>query len=308
MSNKLSNLTEITSLSGNDLFLVAQNNGNSTYTSKKIQYSNLLYSAVENLSGNITIDNTNNGKIISNYGAVSNVTYTFDTLANLGSKFDVTIVNNVGITTYNTSYANIGGAGNRTSIITFSCNNGAGMTNAIVNGNTTEDVCYWNSGNAVGKYMIFQFATSQNITEAKWYQGTSDEHGTWQWQGSNDGSTYASIGDTFTFGGSSPQTQTSLNGNTLAYTYYRIIGISGTISSAPYLREMEFKIGNVDTATSISVKIVPPSGVQLPGTSASDRCLSCPNKFGLIHLRVTDAGIICLSAYPSSAAWVDTAP
>ena len=41
MSNKLSNLTEITSLSGNDLFLVAQNNGNSTYTSKKIQYSNI---------------------------------------------------------------------------------------------------------------------------------------------------------------------------------------------------------------------------------------------------------------------------
>lgn len=41
MSNKkISELTEMTALSGNDLLLVAENNGDGSYTSKKIQVSN----------------------------------------------------------------------------------------------------------------------------------------------------------------------------------------------------------------------------------------------------------------------------
>lgn len=111
----------------------------------------------------------------------------------------------------------------------------AGVGNAVdVSGGTV---------NAAGLYWRFDFgvASSVKITEAKWYQDTSATHGTWKWQGSNDASAWTDIGSTFTLGGSTTQTITTLSGNGSGYRYYRLLGVSGTMSGSPSLLEIEFK-------------------------------------------------------------------
>jgi hypothetical protein len=143
-----------------------------------------------------------------------------------------------------TSYSNPGGSGLRFSIVTptwsptlFQSSN----PYSLIDGNTTSSSAY--IGGAVADlYMVFDFHFPCIIDEAKWYQSNAAEHGTWKWQGSNDGSNWTDIGSSFTLGGASTQTQTQLNGNTTAYRYYRLLGVSGTASNSPWLYEIQFQI------------------------------------------------------------------
>ena len=143
----------------------------------------------------------------------------------------------------NASYTNSGGSGDRTASITVASNIAVGTLSQLVNGNTTGSSVYL-TGTVSGKYVSFDFGTgaSRIITEAKFYQGGTQTHGTWVWQGSNDGSTWKDIGAYFTLGGVATQTITTLSSNASAFRYYRIFGVSGTASSAPWIYEFEFKI------------------------------------------------------------------
>lgn len=151
-----------------------------------------------------------------------------------------------------TSYANTGGTGARTGIITVTQDStntiGVGytiskfvdgsFTNSIAGsvgfaGNFTVDATHW---------IRFDFGSTKYITEAKWYQSTTDAHGSWKWQGSNDGSTFTDIGASFTLGAATTQTQTTLSSNAGLWRYYRLIGVSGTANNAPFIQEIEFKI------------------------------------------------------------------
>lgn len=94
------------------------------------------------------------------------------------------------------------------------------------------------------------------ITEAKWYFYTSSwssDLGTWQYQGSSNGSDWTDIGSSFTLADSSGlapypsiwafETHTELSGNTTAYAYYRIKGESGTTTTSGIsVGNVEFKI------------------------------------------------------------------
>jgi hypothetical protein len=101
---------------------------------------------------------------------------------------------------------------------------------------------FFNDGqNSAGLEVRFQFAIKSKVTEARWIQNTSGSHGTWRWQGSDDGSAWENIGGTFTLGASGTQTHTELNGNTEGYFYYRLLGVSGTTSWNPWIQECEFK-------------------------------------------------------------------
>ncbi|HMJ91678.1 MAG TPA: hypothetical protein VK530_17785 [Candidatus Acidoferrum sp.] len=147
------------------------------------------------------------------------------------------------------SYANAGGTGNRTSIITVS---------QAANTVSTADINFLVDGDTSSAGRGFFFAQPQDgstfwirfdfgsgnakvITEAKFYQG-NQSHGTWQWQGSDDGAAWTSSGSSFTLGGAATQTQTSLAANTTAYRYYRILGLSGTASNADFIYQFEFKL------------------------------------------------------------------
>jgi len=144
------------------------------------------------------------------------------------------------------------GTGNRTTDITvtssgFTWTNNVGTCttayeSCFVNGNTTTDQIYapTNNGESVtGKYIRFQFPEQIIIQEISiGYSGTHPS-GTWKTQGSNDASTWTDVGSTFTFGGASVDV-VDLSTNTTAYSYYQVIGVSGTYSYDNYTREAEF--------------------------------------------------------------------
>ena len=138
--------------------------------------------------------------------------------------------------------------GDRTSTVTVSS---AGLSLGVsgtianfVNGNFGEDTTnswyFSNDYDPVGGHVKFDFGSAVTNTDAKWYQSNSNSHGTWKWQGSNDDSDWTDIGSSFTLGGATMQQQTQLNGNATAYRYYRLLGLSGTTSSSPYIEEIVF--------------------------------------------------------------------
>lgn len=158
-----------------------------------------------------------------------------------------------------TSYDNVGGKGDRTAIITAT--NSAGLfypaydnPNTLLDGVKTGNFLAFANTSATGHWILFDFleGNSRIITEAKWFQDTSDEEGTWKWQGSGNGSDWTDIGSTFTLGGSAEQTQTTLSANATGYRYYRLLATAGNINWLPSLREIEFKISSDSNIAKVS--------------------------------------------------------
>lgn len=145
-----------------------------------------------------------------------------------------------------TSYSNPGGSGYRypIQIPTTNASLGGGGTNpnVLVDGSFGH-AFWWNPQSAAGLYVKIDLGAARVIDEIKWYQSTTNTHGTWQWFGSNDDSSYTAIGATFTLGGATTQTLATLSGNTTAYRYYKMVGSAGTTSDNPWLTGIEFKIG-----------------------------------------------------------------
>lgn len=148
-----------------------------------------------------------------------------------------------------TSYANTGGTGDRTAIITVTASASliaSGAVSNLVNGNTAENNTWFNA-RTDGK-ITFDFGSGnlKIIDTFKWYQSNNSNHGTWKWEGSNDGSSYSDVGSSFTFdggiAGAAKEFTAPLSGNTLAYRYWRLTQVSGTCNTGPFIREMEFKL------------------------------------------------------------------
>lgn len=161
-----------------------------------------------------------------------------------------------------TSYANSGGTGGRTGIITTSTSMalyGGSVISNLVNGsftaNASNAIAFTTTGAVSGEYIRFDFGSGKVIDEAKWYQDASNTHGTWKWQGSNDASSWTDIGTTFTLGGTT-QTITELSGNITAYRYYQLLGVSGNRSPTPWITEIEFKIGDPSTFTGFNMPML----------------------------------------------------
>lgn len=152
-----------------------------------------------------------------------------------------------------TSYANPGGTGNRTGIITATTNlNLAAASDRLINGSfadSTAGSTYFFSGNSgSGKWFRWDFGLNGNrlIDEFKWYQNTSQGHGTWSFQGSNDATTWTTLA-TFTLG--VPATQTVAFSNSTYYRYYQLVTAGATTSGSPWLREIEFKLEGMPTVS-----------------------------------------------------------
>lgn len=169
----------------------------------------------------------------------------------LNSAGVATFVNTVISAGQNTSYSNTDGQGNRTSSIVVSGSStllAGGTWDNLVDGATASNATDSIAFNAVavsGLNITFDFGVgaSRIINEVTWKQGSAASHGTWQWQGSKDNATWTNIGATFTLGGATTQTQTTMSANSEGYRWYRLLGSSGTASGAPYIQEVEFKIG-----------------------------------------------------------------
>lgn len=142
-----------------------------------------------------------------------------------------------------TSYANPGGTGDRTGMITGSATltlQGGALSN-MVDGSFS-GVAYFGNGQSSGN-IKFDFGSAKVIDEFKWYQDRHDyANGTWQLAGSNDNTNWADIGSPFAISTSTDITVASFV-NTNAYRYYRMTLVSGSTSYWPYVQEIEFKIG-----------------------------------------------------------------
>ena len=146
-----------------------------------------------------------------------------------------------------TSYANTGGTGNRTSIITATHDGSlfaGGTAPRMVDGVTSGTFDMW--FNASGShYLKFDFGTRVVIDTFKWFQGNNANHGTWQWYGSNDNSSYTALGSSFTLDGgigNTPKEHAQPAGNVTFYRYYRLTQLSGNCSASPDIYEIQFKI------------------------------------------------------------------
>lgn len=149
------------------------------------------------------------------------------------------------VETTGSSYLRVFGTGARTGIITATADIAFGLGKSVtllINGNPADSSFYFDGGAVANKYIKFDFGTGITITEAAWFQSLTNSHGSWKWQGSANDSDWSDIGSAFTLGGAATQLQTELNGNTIAYRYYRLLGISGNASNTPVLYEIDFKI------------------------------------------------------------------
>jgi hypothetical protein len=152
-----------------------------------------------------------------------------------------------------TSYDNAGGKGNRTASITVSFTGGlmGGTASGLVNGVfSSSDGLYFANTGVSGKYIRFDFGAGAQkvINEIKYYQQTATTQGVWQFQGSNDASSWTNIGSTFTLGSAATDTITAMSANTTTYRYYQLLGVSGSGNSSPWAYEWEFKIGEPSSA------------------------------------------------------------
>lgn len=177
------------------------------------------------------------------------------------------------------SYSNTDGTGNRTGTITASVTStggslGAGTAPNLVNGSKTANAsnATWFNGGTDWR-VLFDFGSGRTIRQARWFQDATNTHGIWKWRGSNDNSTFFDIGGTFTLGGvnaGAGDIHHSLQDNTTSYRYYQLFQVSGTVSSAPWLTEIEFFInGTTDDLADQSYKSPIGGGVAADGQSSS---------------------------------------
>lgn len=141
--------------------------------------------------------------------------------------------------------------GNRTASITITSSGVSviGAISAWVDGNTGAG--WWtNSTTVAGAWIRFDFGSPRIVDACRWWKESSAVWGTWQWQGSNNGSSWTDIGPSYTPGTGNgnydhvyPGTRLdlSLASNRTAYRYYRLLGVSGSFQ-AHNMYEMEFRL------------------------------------------------------------------
>lgn len=203
------------------------------------------------------------------------------------------------------SYSNTGGSGDRLLIITVTTTVSLHPTYSqditeIVDGITGSSTLKFTLADCTNRYIRFDFGegASKVIEEAIWYQSTGGvgyNHGTWRFQGSNNGTSWTNIGSTFTLGSSAPQTLTELAGNTTGYRYYQLFCTTGTASSNPNIKEIEFKIKNYEgnsfgwlTSTKPTTSTVIKIGRAISTTILDVEIEEIPNHAGLNDLGADD--------------------
>lgn len=149
---------------------------------------------------------------------------------------------------YAPSYWNTGGLGDRTGAFTSTTTAtfGAGVISNLIDGvyaDNNSDGLFFNSGQS-SREIKWDLGTAYCITGMRLSQGTAGSHGTWAVEGSNDNSSWTTI-TSITFGSTAGAFGNWTWTNATDYRYYRLRQTAGTTNSGPWLREVEFKIGNV---------------------------------------------------------------
>jgi hypothetical protein len=93
-------------------------------------------------------------------------------------------------------------------------------------------------------FLRYNLAVAQKFTSAKIQCDRAFNAGIWVWQGSNDsGTNWTDVSAQFTLASAtSPFLSTAALTPTIAYSAYRMRGVSGSFDAAPYYQELEFTI------------------------------------------------------------------
>lgn len=183
-----------------------------------------------------------------------------------------------------TSYANSGGTGDRTAMITvaqvgtLSSGTWVGAAGALVNGgkaNDTTNANYTSTiGGVTGIVIRFDFGAGvkKYIDEFKWYQNTSAALGTFVFEASNDDASYVQLGASFTLdGGSTGTTFSTPHANPAPYRYYRLRQTGSSTTSQPWYWEIEFKIASTSgdfTVNALAVRSAALTAATAPATAS----------------------------------------
>jgi hypothetical protein len=141
-----------------------------------------------------------------------------------------------------TSYLNPLGSGDRTATITVSKSAGADIRGPLSRfvGLGASNTYFENVPN--GEWLKFDFGAAKVIDELKYYQQLAVSQGTWQLEGSNDDSTWTTVGIPFEITGTTFVSVGAFSSNTNSYRYYRIKKTAGTVNRSPWAYQFEFKI------------------------------------------------------------------
>lgn len=179
-----------------------------------------------------------------------------------------------------TSYANSGGAGNRTASITVTSNMTAQSPTtwaALVNGSTASD-----GTNSVddplgvttitaGDYITFDFGVGvkKYIDESSLYVSTGTGRGTWKWRGSNDNATWTDVSAAVTWALGMPLVVPLSGVPSAGYRYYQWVAVSGGTWPNGYLNEFEFKLvaGTATPTNNLTVRSSAFTAASVPTTA-----------------------------------------
>jgi hypothetical protein len=144
-----------------------------------------------------------------------------------------------------TSYANVGGTGDRQSIITVGGTAITGTAEQLVDGLENNSSPFMAGGAADGSTITVTFnsGSSAYFDEFTFVQDTSVAQGVWKWQSSDNGSTWTDVGSSFTLTGSLAGTvNTEPSGASTPHRYWQMIKVSGSTNPGPLSQELKFKI------------------------------------------------------------------
>lgn len=155
---------------------------------------------------------------------------------------------NTDYTSYFGILKNADGQGDRSSRITVTTDLTltTGTIPLLVDGTTGTNQIVLTASQTL-KQITFQFSEAKIVTAGLLIQSQANgggfNHGTWKWQGSNNGSSWTDLTSTFLLDGSTTGfAQGDLSANATAYLYYRLQQTAGVTRNDNALREMEFKL------------------------------------------------------------------
>lgn len=147
------------------------------------------------------------------------------------------------------AYGNAGGSGDRSPLVAVTANFSpfSGNVGNLVDGDLAADANgsfgYENLTTQTAK-ITFSFAAigPQAIAEFRFFRNNPiNNWGTWQFRGSSDGVNYVNLGDPVILGGTQRRYHNTCN--QLAYPFYQLAHVAGTLTGQPWLQEIDFRIG-----------------------------------------------------------------
>lgn len=151
-----------------------------------------------------------------------------------------------------TSYANTGGQGDRTAIITLTTNQAwdLGTTDNLVDGvvaSAAGDGVNLPNTAVAGKYVVFDFGAAKYIDELTLNSSVAHT-ATWRIEGSADNVEWDTLNAAVTIGSVGDNVIALTNVSEVGYRYYRIMGVSGNYNGG-WWREFTFKIADPSTSS-----------------------------------------------------------